>query len=229
MSSVKERPILFSGAMVRALLDGSKTQTRRANGLLGINEAADQWARQWVPNTGRWHWLFQRAGYEDVYLRCPYGVEGERLWVRESHAFLGERLLKSEGQPGYLYRADSNEFDGAGIKWKPSIHMPRVASRLLLEITAVRVERLQDISEADAVAEGIEAHPSLNGLYKLYGSESSFGTKESSYDYCEWGRAVSSYASLWNQINGPHAYAANPWVWVVEFKVIAGGKEVASV
>jgi hypothetical protein len=217
--------------MVRALRDGSKTQTRRATGLAFVNENPGCWLRQWVPAQDGKHWLFT-CGDDSVQLRCPYGVEGDRLWVRETM-----RSTNDGDDYAWHYAADGEPLDfsyetEAGydlaeamrpIK-KPcvvSIHMPRAASRLLLEITAVRVERVQAISIADAKAEGIEIDHSGdwgNG-YKDY------LCKDGSVSF---GSAVASYESLWASINGPASWAANPWVWVVEFKVLEGGKEVAS-
>jgi hypothetical protein len=248
---VKERPILFSGPMVQALLAGIKTQTRRAlrpEWVAIIDEVSgkssntdgreDEVTISYLsdgPDGAAWYvWLTEYFD-EGVFLlgQGPYGQPGDRLWVRESCAFLGERVAKPEGAPGYVYRADSNEFDGHGIKWKPSIHMPRVASRLLLEIVSVRVERLQDISEADAVAEGImeryfygghqsPGHVEWESVQPPYGD----GKQRPLGTYADYsgGRAhlkpIESYASLWRKINGPDSWAANPWVWVVEFKVI---------
>jgi hypothetical protein len=199
MSTIKERPILFSGAMVRALLNGSKTQTRRAV--------------KWPIKSPTHHISVGESDLGPIVDWCPYGQPGDRLWVRESCAFLGERLQKSEGVEGYLYRADSNEFDGYGIKWKPSIHMPRAASRLLLEIVAVRCERLQDISEDDAVAEGVS-----KGFWGVGEWKYPQATSNSTPPYSCIAR--SNYASLWQEINGPNSWAANPWVWVVTFKIV---------
>jgi hypothetical protein len=241
MSSVKERPILFGGPMVRALLAGSKTQTRRAvkspTGYFQVNSTLDG----------------QVVGVEVVdtdenYVRgllCPYGQPGDRLWVRETFYAFGywQKRLK-EDKPAetewhfvdltqvqeYSYRFEKpsenvgkRRSDGGKPQWwkRPSIFMPRAASRLLLEITAVRVERVQAISEADAVAEGVEV---VDGIledspgfrnYMMPGEENAFGFPRN------------SFGSLWRSINGTESWAANPWVWVVEFKVI-DGKEVAS-
>lgn len=181
---MRERPILFSGPMVRAILDGTKTQTRRVamHTVCGVRVA--------------------RLAYDpapDV-CACPYGVPGDRLWVRETFAPF------STG--GAVYRADKPRFSpGAhevvGGSWHPSIHMPRWASRLSLEVTGVRVERLQDISEADAIAEG--CHDSDGAP-----------TQELS------GTARGAFALLWDDLNADRGYGwdANPWVWVVEFRKV---------
>lgn len=191
------RPILFSALMVRAILARTKTQTRR------IVKPQPHWldAEHGKLCSAGWAWRgpadvprlrhFSEASSFANALRgfCPYGQPGSRLWVRETwHTIDGERAF---------YRADyKHDPEGDrehGITWRPSIHMPRWASRITLEVTAVRVERLQDISEADARAEGITPlanHPS----------------------------DVAAYRELWEQINGAGSWDANSWVWVVDFR-----------
>ncbi|HTG26085.1 MAG TPA: hypothetical protein VK681_39170 [Reyranella sp.] len=206
-TAVRERPILFSSPMVRAILDGTKTQTRR---VAFKDDPRDH--NPWLCE-GRW-----QDG--DEMLRCPYGQPGDHLWVRESFFDHGE----IERQPVALdarieYKADpwDREGDGEAGPWKPSIHMPRWASRLTLEITAVRVERLQEISETDAQAEGI------HGL-----------TDEA---VCEYQRQLDragdpevpqvnnrdTFHYLWDSINAKRGFgwATNPWVWVIEFRAVA--------
>lgn len=180
----KERPILFSGAMVRAILDGRKTQTRRV-----------------MSERHRYHFI-EASG--DLAL-CPYGQPGDRLWVRETWGYNPD----FPGMPSLAcFRADpEHKYDG--IKWKPSIHMPRAACRLMLEITGVRVERLNDCSERDAVAEGLHVLPA-SGRYVVNPGEQYAGLADSDP------RVV--YAGLWDSINGAGAWEANPWVWVVEFR-----------
>ena len=189
-----ERPILFSAPMVRALLAGTKTQTRRPL------------------RAGTWfdaqHGVIRMApaglactGFAPV--ACTYGQPGDKLWVRE--AFSGSIAYERHGYPlkewgnKIWYWADGNPQRGDWTKPRPSIHMPRHLSRITLELTEVRVERLQDISEADALAEGVANSLRLPG-----------------------GRfANENYAHLWDAINGPGSWDANPWVWVVAFKVVA--------
>lgn len=204
-----ERPILFNGAMVRAVLAGTKTQTRRIwkmprscswyAALGGEQEGHIQ------DDEGPW------CGSVDE-VRCPYGRPGERLWVRET-------WNRFEPWQGFSYAADHEGF-GIGpdddpdhvpehaVRWKPSIHMPRAASRILLEVTEVRVERLQDISEADALAEGIQQ------------LQDGFGLADGSHFHAADPRQ--SYFSLWEAINGPGSVEANPWVWAVSFRRIEG-------
>ncbi len=196
-----DRPILFSGPMVRALLDGRKRQTRR---IVKLDVPVDShevffWSGEalrragWtnVSEPGLWARRNGRDGYIQHVGRCPYGVPGDRLWVKETH------LGGSPGVANVIYRADG---EVPGVRWRPSIHMPRRASRLTLVLTDIRVERLQDISEADAEAEGVQ-DPSLVPI---------LGAFWSSRD---------GYARLWNHINGKGSWEANPWVWAVTFEV----------
>lgn len=198
-----ERPILFSGPMVRALLDGRKTQTRRIV-KLDVPADADEvffWSGEelrrkgWrnVSEPGLWARRNGRDGYISFIGRCPYGVPGDQLWVRET-------WCRADTPSGFAYCADTPAgSDQRGMGWRPSIHMPRIASRLTLEIADVRVERLQAISEADAEAEGVQ-DPSLVPI---------LGAFWSSRD---------GYARLWEHINGKGSWAANPWVWAVSFR-----------
>ena len=197
---MKERPILFNGAMVRALLEGSKTQTRRVVKQLDPEKGAVTTGNDGTPMGVCW-------AYGGSVIYCPYGRPGDRLWVRETFAYLG-----TNKRGPHAYRADT--YDGERIRvdapWKPSIHMPRAASRILLEIVSVRVERLQDISAADAKAEGIEPHEVRQ--FAIYGATPA----ERAAIYRD--AAVGPYQRLWRQINGAGSWDANPWVWVVEFK-----------
>ncbi len=191
---MKELPIRFSGPMVKAILDGSKTQTRRVvkqdrDGLLDCKP------------TPAWDAFWQCVA-------CPYGKPGDRLWVRETFGIDDE-------DGAVLYFADPDTAQNAEHaricedrypRRRPSIHMPRWASRILLEITDVRVERVQDISEADAQAEGIEYSERFEGYC--------IGMAEHYHSH----DPRLSYASLWESINGPDSWAANPWVWVVTFR-----------
>lgn len=161
---IKERPILFKGEMVRAILDGRKTMTRR------------------IAKSGK----------------CAFGKVGDRLWVRESF------LIKPNGE--FYYKADDpicngwND-NGKSISWKPSIHMPREASRITLEITGVRIERLKDITEDDARAEGVE-------IFRNYRKDSQHWMNS----------ARDSFMTLWQSIHGDETWDFDPFVWVVEFR-----------
>lgn len=212
---VKEYPILFSGAMVRAILSGKKTQTRR---LVKLN--AELMARgctsldgAWVdPGFGDGQYLKVPGPDETSHrLYCPFGYVGDRLWVRETWSLGRATFGKHDGpsappQRGgarspVIYRADGLIND-AEFKWRPSLHMPRWACRIKLEIVGVRVERVKNISHDDAVAEGCyqikpcDEYPHGNA----------------------WGRA--GFSVLWDSINKERGFGwnANPWVWVIEFK-----------
>ena len=196
---MKERPILFSGPMVRALLDGSKTQTRRAIKTMPENHSA---ITSFCHVDGQsWRLFGDRGTWMEV--RCPYGQPGDRLWVREAWA-----ETRPFGIPWpatmTVYREGDNRTDYGG-PWKPSIHMKRSASRITLEITEVHVERLQDISEADALAEGIVRQ--RDGGYGL--------ADTTHYHFTD---PRQSYFSLWEAINGAGSVEANPWVWAVTFR-----------
>lgn len=224
---MKERPILFSGPMVRALLDGSKTQTRR---IVKPQPAAGQGMVNAIYCGDRHLWL--RDGPCDetdpaYEWRCPYGQPGDRLWVRETFVQgwdydpITDRIKQCDADGKQLptqtwYRADGADIgwcdaDGwqANTPWKPSIHMPRAASRITLEITSVRIERLQDISEADAMAEGATPIPDPCDHVRLTCADIG----------CSGPQPYRvGFRSLWQSINGPDSWAANPWVWVVSFK-----------
>jgi hypothetical protein len=210
---MKERPILFSAPMVRAILSGSKTQTRRVMKPQPPAHVNDFCTFHNPKGPGLAHFGFDPVAREalDWFAVCPYGQVGDRLWVREAWAHVGTC------DPGLtVYRADypacvprqyQNVPPDESIKWKPSIHMFRADSRITLEITEVRVERLQDISEADAIAEGAPpSHPSIDKVSHEFG-------------YPDFSR--SWYAQLWEQINGAGSWEANPWVWAVNFRKVA--------
>lgn len=184
---MKEHPILFSGDMAKAILDGRKTQTRRIVKPQPVEVAEP---------SGNSDGLIRLKASDDCLSTwsdaCPYGQAADHLWVKET--FLNNAL--SGYPPVYFYRADSKD-KPEDRKWKPSIFMPRIASRITLEITAVRVERLQDISSKDALAEGVD------------------------YDVSKPdGWPIDRYRKLWESINGKGSWDKNPWVWVLEFKRI---------
>ncbi|HBY7151514.1 hypothetical protein PXW67_16050 [Klebsiella pneumoniae] len=221
---MKERGMIFNGEMVRAILDGRKTQTRRPikwkqTRFTEIGEREDG---------SKWPWSEDAEHACDFWHPCPFGAVGDRIWVREtwgvvSHAFSDDGLMIDwvPDRPataihempfgngyysGYAIYAADGDFtwgDDDGYEdgrscWKPSIHMPRAASRILLEITNVRVERLRSMSQDDARAEGVIAAsgPMEAGL---------------------------AFRELWDSIYGEESWKANPWVWVIEFKRVEGG------
>jgi len=193
---MKARPILMSAPMVRALLDGRKTQTRR------------------VVKGEALRWLDTDFGAGFVAMPenrlCPYGVPGDLLWVRETwkpHSLYAGMKPSEMPQAHVFYRAD-DRYAPSNTPWNPSLFMPRWASRLTLELTEVRVERLQEISEADAIAEGIEGDG--HGAWKCYARDAS---------QTHWAAPRESYRTLWKSINEPGSWEANPWVWALTFKV----------
>jgi hypothetical protein len=237
----KERPILFSGPMVRALLDGSKTQTRRIlKRAVGPSLSVDcdesgVAELSWLHGDGPGHEVHERIQQ----VQCPYGVPGDRLWVRETHAEVFEidipagrpvGPIGTSGSPArpdwksrYVYAADGpmpnvqwhHVGDSQLVRWTPSIHMPRAASRITLDVTDVRVERLQEISEVDAAAEGVESLRNEGEYWKHYLESTA------SCDALICLSARESFRTLWDSLAAPGAdWQTNPWLWVVEFKRI---------
>ncbi len=221
---MKERPILFSAPMVRAIMTGQKTQTRRdvkPQPTFPIIIAGD-------PHTHRFQFPGREPITESGMMRnCPYGQPGDRLWVKESYRFpesldadapslIGEMAIDAGYKKPWCptqWEADGSmsslsEWRGFMTppaiakpgKLRPSIHMPRWASRILLEIVSVRLERLQDISESDCIAEGAPGGPGAIPGYAYNATP------------------MEHYRHIWTSINGQASWDANPWVWVVEFK-----------
>lgn len=198
-----EKPILFSGAMVRAILDGRKTMTRR----VCVPRYDDRKPCEHFEPSLWERWSMQRhCEHGSEGCGCPHGGAGDRLWVRETFCY------DSLAINGIIYR-EGWHLTNPPQGWKPSIFMPRWASRITLEITAVRVERLQDITEADAQDEGAMRYESSMNV-------TGRGILRDSY--------VAGFALLWNSINGnrkdkhgnrlPYEWADNPYVWVIEFR-----------
>lgn len=200
---MKERGILFSAPMVQAILFGRKTETRRiVKGISGWPERYPDPPVAIFPDGAGTGWIgwwgrgpFTAEMTRRVYpgssgFRCPHGLPGDVLWVRETFA----AWLTEHGGACLTYRASAPEPLPPGVHWTPSIFMPRRLSRITLRLTSVRVERLQDITEGGAVAEGCA------------GSEVSTPRKE--------------YETLWDSINGPGSWDLNPWVWVLAFEVV---------
>lgn len=220
-----ERPILFSGPMVRALLAGRKTQTRRI-----IKPQPARWVdgvyRPFMAEPNNWQG-YGRDSLIHWYGCCPYGVPGDSLWVREGHLIYdthGQR--RQDGQRWGPWGGLPTRFNEDRTKiayfregfdrcdpgrWRPSIHMPRWASRLTLDITDVRVQRLHDISEADAEAEGVR-EPSLPPIHMVSPEACGEIDRQKAPAHLLW-------QLLWSGINGQDSWAANPWVWAVTFEV----------
>jgi len=216
---IKTRPIIFNSDMVRAILDGRKSQTRRVikpqPKSQGIKSFGEAW--EWKKGAGGFsgstlHQL--KAAYGLLY-HCPYGVPGERLWVRETFFYEWPDMDPPEDMKDcrIIFRADEpNYLDPFTLeenyRWSPSIHMPRWASRITLEITDVRVERLHEITVGDVIAEGIhQRHLDKYAKFPEFHPNDIPGM---------------AFREIWNPINAKRGYPweSNPWVWVVEFKVL---------
>jgi hypothetical protein len=210
----------MNGAMVRATVSGSKTQTRRVVTPQPIYGDVMNTFSSWMfkKRNGPGNWLFPNAT-ENVIAECPFGVPGDRLWIRETFLYAGPG--SGSDLPSYREERASPENHIAAncwfratqpddtLAWTPSIHMPRWASRITLEVTGVRVERLQNISEEDALAEGVEQDAQgfhIDGGRHFHAAS-----------------ARESYSSLWDSLAPPagSTWADNPWVWVVEFKRVS--------
>lgn len=226
---MKERPILFSTPMVQAILEGRKTVTRRIVKQTDLQKEPDFF--QFIGNSKDIDLPRPAVKYENptfygwhpvnnngitYVLKCPYGEVGDRLWLRETWCYsvdengythFDQYRYKADG-PVTFYDADGFETNKSG--WKPSIHMPRSASRITLEIVSIRTEQLHDITDTDAEREGVKV-----------GDE---GMECWDYLDNDWGRAgftpTESFETLWQSINGEESWESNPWVWVVEFKII---------
>ncbi|HHT0446928.1 TPA: hypothetical protein ACTW57_002269 [Klebsiella michiganensis] len=214
---MKERGMIFNGEMTRAILDGRKTQTRR---IVKGTEGAVKFCKEWDINGEE---VFVVLGEKDHTgmnpvlgaISCPLGDVGDRIWVRETWAEAGasapDLKLYRANYPEHVPSYYENVPPANEIRWTPSIHMPRWASRILLEITDVRVERLNAISEEDARAEDI-----IDGGCLNCGEPEPCGCANPEPD------ATDAFAYLWQSIYGQENWNANPWVWVIEFKRAEG-------
>lgn len=189
---MKSRSILFSAPMVRAILDGRKSQTRR---IIKPQPPADGI----VPNS---------CGSHISTFRCPHGQVGDLLWVRESWRPIHDRLSECTGPEDIRFAASVSEAEWATSKWRPSIHMPRWASRITLRVTGVRVERLCDISPDDAAAEGWPGPDESNSIHSAY--------------------PIAWYARLWEEINGRGSWDTKTWVWIISFERVAESTRAAA-
>ncbi len=229
---MKERPILFSGEMVRAILAGTKTQTRRLlvpQPAPFVQQTADRHTPKHPepyldsycgePKTAEnprgmsvnWCWWTRDDRCGAVVARCRYGVPGDRLWVRETHSYIvgaGKRTVyAADGPPTDRFSSARIE----GIRWTPSIHMPRAVSRITLEVTDVRVQRLQEITEEDARAEGVTPLEHVGPDQQILDGVP--GRTHGTHPH------VLAYACLWDSINHDRAlWDSNPWIWAVSFR-----------
>ena len=206
--SIKERPILFSAPMVRAILDGRKTQTRRivkpqpptGTVLSMLHGNRD-------PDGAAMKYHAMAVGPEidaPKFYRCPFGLPGDRLWVRETWGYKAQFFTQdAPGAGEVVYGADGEPEGCHGTAWRPSIHMPRNLCRITLEVTGVRVERLQDISVGDCICEGMQPTPWHDTPSEPRGKSEN-----------------DQFQDLWIKINGGESWDSDPWVWVIEFKRI---------
>jgi hypothetical protein len=215
---MKERPILFSNAMVDALLRGCKTQTRR---IMEIQPPGDGYVLAEIigdkKKRGKLHWVKTNkeatliTDDQNIEFTCPYGQVGDCLWVRETFAIV-DNIVK--------YKVDNPKLD---TKWKASIFMPRAASRILLKFTGVKIERLNDILDDDALEEGL-SQTSKDGFTTKYGipdKDGWPGHDNWGWDWQNWNTSPrKAYKFLWEKINGIGSWGVNPLVWVISFEVV---------
>ncbi|EBR5151922.1 hypothetical protein B5W64_20520 [Salmonella enterica] len=214
---MNERGMIFNAEMVRAILDGRKTQTRRP-----VKNVRPDNCLTIHPATATRNGAHTHVMDAPKHGLCPFGAVGDRIWVRETFGWqirrdplggTGEfRVYRATTPDAVRYQTASGEV--APMKWVPSIHMPRRASRITLEITDVRVERLHSISERDALREGLFQLPA-SGRYCVQPGMQYFGMASHS--------AKEVYSWLWASIYGEESWVANPWVWVIEYKRVEGG------
>jgi len=224
---MKQTPILFSTAMVQAILEGRKTQTRRVVKPQPDADCPPQKVPMYSELEPHWgKFCITDIHGESHLLKCPYGQPGDVLWVRETWQHTKVLNINPEDDNyGYVYKADRQPWeDFDGWTWKPSLFMPKEACRLFLRVTNVRVERLQDISDDDACEEGIDVKTIQNadaGDYNCYPRNYMISEKEADgWPYLNEEQYVESFATLWYSINGEQSWRDNPWVWVVEFERI---------
>jgi hypothetical protein len=238
---MKERGMIFNGEMVRAILDGRKTQTRRPikwkqTRFTEIGEREDG---------SKWPWSEDAEHACDFWHPCPFGAVGDRIWVRETwqaiHDYCDENghvderryarsIPRHRGNywhPVYEEACGNESREDREFPWRPSIHMPRWASRILLEITDVRVERLNTISEEDAQREGVHTEVwDQTVVARNYVASDEFFQfwSDDMPHYVEMNQLYrSSFRSLWDSIYGEESWKANGWVWVIEFRRVEGG------
>ena len=208
--------MIFNAEMVRALLDGRKTQTRRI--IKDCTVGRDPISK-FIKIGKKFIGCYPEDVPKLIRACCPYGVPGDRIWVRETWAEAGasapDLKLYRANYPEHVPSIYENVPPAEEIRWTPSIHMPRTASRILLEITDVRVERLNAISEEDAAAEGID-------MEALYDSQDCY---DCIADHNMTGRptVTGAFKYLWESIYGEEGWKSNPWVWVIECKRFEGG------
>lgn len=224
---VKERPILMTPENAQKCRDGRKTMTRRLNGLDEINENPESWDCTLLDIGDAIFLQRPRIPQGHRQIKCPYGTVGDRLWVREAWRMSGEyadvSTTKIQPEDAWLYvdhlrYRGENHSEGVD-KWRSSMMMPRWACRTWLEITDIRVERLQEITEEDAKAEGAAFVCELCGqdLDTVHGAEVHWACDDPD---CERASYREGFRRLWESINGPGSWDLNPWVWVIGFQKV---------
>lgn len=208
--TMKEIPMLFSDPMVVAIDVGQKTETRRTRGLNRINVFPDRWSFVDMPSTvtmdGKYRFRNNEIkGIEILDIKCPFGKPGDVIWVREAH----EKCKR-----GFRYRAGNISSIPVTGKWKPSIHMPKKATRHWLKIKAIRVERLHEINEVGAINEGVQ----LVSHHNQWLNYLAYITATPAEMWVRYPRE--SFRTLWIKINGEFSWKYNPWVWVIQFEKI---------
>jgi len=242
---MQEKPILFSTPMVQANLDDRKTNTRRTRGLEKINEDPDsvEFVRFQEYKDGSYRAIFQhKLADEPGSVKCPYGKQGDLLWVRESF----QNILRESGQHQNIFKADPIIWQG---KWKPSIHMPKATARIWLQVEEIKVERLNKISALDAISEGIKnlsltawkdylvnerycSNPvqSFKSLFLSINAKPSPNRERANYgtilSYTAIAWDQDDFDKNWAKYDGiyrgkPLSVTINPWVWVVKFKTLS--------
>lgn len=216
---MNERPIIMTPENGQKTNDGIKTQTRRLNGLHALNESPDTWIASGINGDG--DLMFRDGAIPDdwhawITIACPYGGVGDRLWIRENGWERPERMpqMLRDGADTWerfyfdvlLAPGEAEELKGYGFKRRPSIHMPRWACRTVLELTEIRVERVNQISGPDCLAEGIRRRSGVNDGVPLEGDI--------------WAQEKKDFRVLWESINGPGSWDRNDWVWVLSFKKV---------
>jgi hypothetical protein len=238
---INEKPILMSTPMVQAILDGRKTQTRRLRGLDEINENPDDWTilLAGTPNTyelarggDNEDCAMFRSGDQIRFIKIPYPERGDLLWVKENFR---TAKVNDTIKPSSLKEDTCIEYNAGGSnvgdldtlhltvgRTRPCIHMPKIYSRIWLMVESVSLERVLDISEEDAVAEGVEPQkriPILVGQSELTGMYKNYVSHKSNPTVCSHARC--SFRSLWWSINGSESWRANPWVWVIKYRILS--------
>lgn len=241
---MKERPILMTPENAQKCHEGTKTQTRRVlkrqpwEGMGSIDGPAFYHPTEVDKKTGQEYPGKEVFGVYDADGEwgcvCQFGRPGDRLWVRESiyidhfdyvkgplpkeKPSLDDGMLIYRGEGTCCEQFGECDCGGAGAPWRPSLYMPRWACRTVLEITEVRVERLQEISEEDAIAEGVTCLGGVNGTYDRDDFSGCWTNYSNTETAAYWNSPIDSYHSLWDSINGVGSWALNPWVWVIEFR-----------